>query len=137
MGVYNQQQYPINLLSHDDEPDWKVVRYPFTDVGPEVLAEMHPGYLVKFNAARDAVLPALAADDATLEAVIVDTPERDSGDTTVAVALQGSFNANQVHYADAHAATGGPAPLSPAAITRLREVGIFLDEAVPGGAFAP
>ena len=133
--------YPINLLSHDDDPDWKVVRYPFTDAGTEVIGVMQPGYLVKFNANRNAVLPALAADDATLEGIIVGLPdpEDDPANPTVAVALNGSFNQRQIHYADAHLAAypTPPPPLSAAAVARLRDMNIFLDQTVPGQPFAP
>lgn len=133
------QIFPINLLSHDDDPNWKVVRYPFVDAGPEVIAKMLPGYLVKFDAALTHVLPALAADDAALGGVIIDLPDTyvNPGDTTVAVALSGSFNQRQIHYADAHAQGGSPTPLSPAAIQRLRAIQIYLDPSVPTGAFSP
>lgn len=131
--------YPINLMSHDDDPDWKIQRFPFTDAGAEVLAVMLPGYLVKFDATAQAVLPALAADDANLGGIIVDLPidPANPADRTVAVALSGSFNQRQIHYANAHAEGGSPSPLSPAAIQRLRDLQIFLDPSVPTGAFAP
>jgi hypothetical protein len=54
--------YPVNLLSHDDDPDWKVQRFPFTDAAPQTLAKMLAGYLVKFDATAQAVLPALLLD---------------------------------------------------------------------------
>jgi hypothetical protein len=130
---------PINLLSHESEPDWKVQRFPFTDAAPEVLAKMAPGYLVKFNAGRTAVLPALTADDAALEGIIVDLatdPANPTG-TTVAVALQGSFNQRQIHYANAWSQGASPTPLTVAALNRLRDLGIFLDPSVPTGAFSP
>jgi hypothetical protein len=131
--------YPINLLSADDDPDWKVVRFAFTDAAPEVLAKMLPGYLVKFNATADGVLPALAADDAALGGIIVDlaTDPANPTDRTVAVALNGSFNQRQVHYANAWSQGASPTPLSAAAITRLRSLDIFLDPSVPTGAFSP
>lgn len=134
--------YPVNLLSHDDDPDWKIKRLPFTDTGAETLDKMQAGYLVKFNATGDGVLPALAADDAGLGGIIIDAlpdPGTDDQGKTVAVALQGSFNKNQIHYADAHAVVppAGPPPLSAAAIQRLRDLGIFLDECVPAQPFAP
>lgn len=131
--------YPVNLMSHDDDPDWKIQRFPFTDAGAEVLAVMLPGYLVKFDATAQAVLPALAADDALLGGIIVDLPldPANPTDRTVAVALSGSFNQRQIHYANAHAEGGSPSPLSAAAIQRLRDLQIFLDPSVPTGAFAP
>jgi hypothetical protein len=133
--------YPINILGEGTGPDWKLHRYPFTAAGAETIAVMQPGYLVKFNAAHNAVLPALAADDAVIGGVIVDLP--DPGDDpavpTVAVLLQGTVNRNQIHYADAHAVVppAGPPPLSAAAIERLSVLNIFLDPAVPAGPFAP
>jgi hypothetical protein len=130
--------YPVNLLSHDDDPNWKVVRYPFVDAAPEVIAKMLPGFLVKFDAAQTHVLPALAADDAALGGVIIDLPDPyNVGDVTVAVALSGSFNQRQIHYANAWSQGGSPTPLSPAAIARLRSLQIYLDPSVPTGPFAP
>jgi hypothetical protein len=133
------QLFPVNLLSHDDDPNWKVVRFPFVDAAPEVLAKMLPGYLVKFDATLTHVLPALAADDALLSGVIIDLPDQVSnpGDVTVAVALSGSFNQRQIHYANAWSQAGSPTPLSPAAIARLRDMNIYLDPSVPTGAFSP
>jgi hypothetical protein len=133
--------YPINILGEGSGPDWKIFRYPFAAVGAETIAVMMAGYLVKFNAAGNAVEPALAADDAKLGGIIVDLPDPgdDPAAPTVAVAVQGTFNRNQIHYADAHAVVppAGPAPLSPAAVERLRTLNIFLDPAVPAGPFAP
>jgi hypothetical protein len=130
--------YPVNLQSHDDTPNWKVVRFPFTDAAPEVLAKMLPGYLVKFNAGQTAVLPALAADDAVLGGIIVDLPDpANVGDVTVGVALRGSFNQRQIHYANAWSEGSSPTPLSVAAIQRLRDMDFYLDPSVPAGAFAP
>jgi hypothetical protein len=130
--------YPVNLLSHDDDPNWKVVRYPFTDAAPEVIAKMLAGFLVKFNAGNTAVLPALAADDAVLGGIIIDLPDPSNpGDITVAVALSGSFNQRQIHYANAWSQGGSPTPLSVAAIQRLRSLQIYLDPSVPTGPFAP
>lgn len=133
--------YPINILGEGSGPDWKVFRYPFTPVGTETLAKMQPGYLLKFNAAGNAVEPALAADDASLDGILVDRPNPgdDPASPTVAIAVQGTFNKNQIHYADAHLAVppAGPPPLSAAAVERLRTLNIFLDPAVPAGAFAP
>lgn len=123
----------VELLSHDDDPDWKVQRWPFTDASPEVIGKMKPGYLVKFNSGRTAVLPALAADDATLEGIIVDLPDPndDPLHPTVAVALEGSFNKNRIHYANAWTQTeGSETALSTAALTRLRDMGIFLEPTV-------
>jgi len=131
--------YPINLLSHDPDPDWKIQRFPFTDAAPEVLAKMLPGFLVKFDATALAVLPALAADDAVLGGVIVDLANdpANPNDRTVAVALSGSFNQRQIHYANAWSQGSSPTPLSTAAIQRLRQLEIFLDPSVPTGPFAP
>lgn len=130
--------YPINLQSHDDTPNWKVVRYPFTDAAPEVIAKMLPGFLVKFDANQTHVLPALAADDAVLGGIIVDLPDPlNTGDVTVGVALRGSFNQRQIHYANAWSQGSSPTPLSIAAIQRLRDMDFYLDPSVPAGAFAP
>lgn len=131
--------YPVNLLSHDDTPNEKPYRYVFTDAAPEVLAKMLPGFLVKFNATADGVLPALAADDAVIGGIIIDLPEANQSppDNTVAVALTGSFNQRQIHYANAWSQGGSPTPLSPAAIQRLRAIGIYLDPSVPTGAISP
>jgi hypothetical protein len=131
--------YPVNLLSHDDDPGWKVQRFPFVDAAPEVLAKMLPGFLVKFDATAQKVLPALAADDAVLGGVMVDllSDVTNLTDTTVLVAMSGSFNQRLIHYADAWSQGASPTPLSPAAIERLRTVGIFLDPSVPTGAFSP
>jgi len=127
-----------NLLSHDDEPDWKVARYPFTDGGGGNIGQMLPGHLVKFNATADAVLAAVGAagaDDAALAGVIVDIPDNTdvpapTKSKTVAVALEGSFDKNSVKYQDGTA-------LTTAAVTRLRSINIYLDPATPAGAFAP
>lgn len=136
--MIKSQLYPINILSHDDDPHWKVQRFPFTDAAPEVIAKMQPGYLVKFNATADGVLPALAADDAALGGIIVDLPDPTTPpDNTVAVALSGSFNRRQIHYANAWSQGASPTPLSAAAIQKLRDLQIFLDPSVPTGAFSP
>jgi hypothetical protein len=131
--------YPINLLSHDDDPDWKVQRFPFTDAGANVLAKMMAGYLVKFDATAQAVLPALAADDALLGGIIVDLniDPANPTDRTVLVALEGSFDQRQIHYADAWSQGASPTPLSAAAIQQLRDKGIYLDPSVPMGPFSP
>jgi hypothetical protein len=115
-----------NLLSFDDDPDWVVRRYPFTDGAGGNLVNMKPGYLVKFGAAAADVLGALGADDAALAGIIVDLPDATdvpsgANTKTVAVALSGSFNKNQVKYAD------GSTPISAAG----------LDPATPAGNFAP
>ncbi len=126
---------PVPLLSHDDDPNWKVVRMPFTAAGGITIALVKPGYLIKFGAARADVLPAVAADDAVLEGVIIDVGGANDvanpTDATVAVALSGSFDKNTVKYAD------GAQPISAAGLKRLHEVQIYLDACVPGGAFAP
>ena len=123
---------PVPLLSHDDDPHWKVVRMPFAANGGPALSTMRAGYLVKFDAARTNVNPALPTDDAELEGVIIDVPDaNNTSDTSVAVALSGSFNKGQVKYAD------GTEPISVAGVTRLRDMNIFIDAAVTGGAFAP
>lgn len=123
---------PVPLLSHDDQ-EWKVVRMPFAAAGGPALSTMKPGYLIKFDATRANVNPALGADDAVLEGIIIDTPNdvANPNDTSVAVALQGSFDKNTIKYAD------GSQPISVAGVTRLRDQGIFLDAAIVGGAFAP
>lgn len=123
---------PANLQSHDDDPNWKVVRLPFTDGAGGNIANMQPGYLVKLNATNDGVLGALAADDAALGGVIVDLPGAEETTVkTVAIALSGSFDKRTVKYAD------GSSPISAAGVVRLRDMNIFLDDTVPTGAFAP
>ena len=123
---------PVQLLSHDDDPNWKVVRLPYT--GGPAIATIKPGYLCKYAANRQSVLGAVAADDAALEGVIIDvggTDPANPNDTTVAVALTGSFDKNQIKYAD------GASPISAAGVTALNSHQIYLDAAVVGGAFAP
>jgi hypothetical protein len=121
---------PVPLLSHDDDPHWKVVRFPV--VGGPALNTLKPGYLVKFGATLADVAGAVAADDAVLAGVIVDLPDPNNpSDTTVAVAVSGSFDKNTVKYAD------GATPISVAGVQRLRDMNIYLDAVVPGGAFAP
>jgi len=126
-----------NILSFDSE-DWMVRRYPFTDGSGGTIAQAFIGQLVKFNAGRTEVLGAVGAagaDDAVVEGIIVDLPDNTdvpsgAAHKTVAVALQGSFDQNQVKYQDLTA-------ISTAAKARLRDMGIFLDPATPAGAFAP
>jgi hypothetical protein len=132
-GISGTTFLPVPLLSHDDDPNWKVVRMPYTVAGGITFASLKPGYLVKFGAARADVLPAVAADDAVLEGVIIDVGAdvANTPDTTVAVALSGSFDKNTIKYAD------GASPISAAGLKRLHEVQIYLDAAIPGGAFAP
>jgi hypothetical protein len=121
---------PVPLLSHDDDPHWKVKRYPYS--GGPALNTIKPGYLVKFDATLATVIGALPADDALLAAVVIDLPDPNNpSDTSVAIALQGSFDKNTIKYAD------GTSPISAAGTIQLRDVGIYLDAAVPGGAFAP
>jgi hypothetical protein len=123
---------PVPLLSHDDDPNWKVKRYPFVAGTGPALSTMKPGYLVKFDATLVNVTGALPADDALLSAVIIDLPDPNNpSDTSVAIALQGSFDKNTIKYAD------GTQPINVAGVIQLRDVGIFLDACVPGGAFAP
>lgn len=132
MAISGTTFLPVPLLSHDDDPNWKVIRLPI--VGGPAIATLKPGYLVKIGATRADCAGAVAADDALLEGVIIDvggTDVANSADTTVAIALSGSFDKNTVKYAD------GATPISAAGQKRLHEVGIFLDAAVPGGAFAP
>lgn len=121
---------PVPLLSHDDDPHWKLYRLPYS--GGPALSTIKPGYLVKVAATRDSVAGAVAADDAALEGVVVDLPDPNNpSDTTVAVAFSGSFDKNTVKYAD------GATPISNAGVARLRDMNIFLDACVPGGGFAP
>ena len=124
---------PVPLLSHDDDPNLKIVRMPYAAAGGAALSTIKPGYLVKFDAARANVNPALTADDAVLEGVVLDVPNdvANPNDTTVAVALSGSFDKNTIKYSD------GSSPISAAGQKRLREVQIYLDAAIVGGAFAP
>jgi hypothetical protein len=138
MPVYPDQFFPTNILGDGVGPNWKVYRYPFVETVTETLALMQAGYLVKFNAAGTAVVPALKADAAVICGVLIDKP--DPGDNpanpTVGVAMQGTFNKNQVHYASAHA-ENPPVALDEATLDRLRTLNIFLDPAVPAGPFAP
>lgn len=132
--VYNsvnaQTFLPVPLLSHDDDPHWKLTRLPY--VGTPLLSTIKPGYLVKIGATLADVTGAVAADDAVLAGVVVDLPDpNNASDTTVAVALGGSFDKNTIKYAD------GTQPISAAGITRLRDMNIYLDACVPGGGFAP
>ena len=121
---------PVPLLSHDDDPHWKIVRLPYN--GGPALNTIKPGYLVKMGATLADVAGAVAADDAVLAGVVIDLPDpNNASDTSVAVALSGSFDKNTVKYAD------GATPISVAGVTRLRDMNIYLDAAVPGGAFAP
>jgi len=121
---------PWPLLSHDDDPNWKVRRYPYN--GGPALSTIKPGYIVKFGATLVDVAGALPADDALLSGIVIDLPDPNNpSDTTVAVALSGSFDKNTVKYAD------GTQPINVAGVIQLRDVGIFLDPCVPGGAFAP
>ena len=130
MSIQSTTFVPVPLQSHDDDPHWKIVRLPV--VGGPALATLKPGYVVKLGATRADCAGGVAADDAVLEGIIIDIPDpNNTSDTTVAVALQGSFDKNTVKYAD------GASPLSAAAVARLRDMGIFLDACVPGGAFAP
>jgi hypothetical protein len=123
---------PVPLLSHDDDPHVKVVRFPYLPATGPALSTMKPGYLVKFDATLANVNPAVAADDAVLAGVILDLPDpNNASDTSVAVGLSGSYDKNTVKYAD------GATPISAAGVQRLRDMNIFLDAAVPGGAFAP
>jgi len=129
---------PFNILGEGTGPDWKIHRYPYDASGGAVpLANMQGGYLLKFNTAGDKVTSAVAADDAALGGVLVDKPDPadDPDHPTVAIALQGTFNENQVHYADYD--PDDPEELSAAAKARLRELNIFLDPAVKAGPFAP
>jgi hypothetical protein len=121
---------PVPLLSHDDDPHWKIKRLPY--VGSPALATIKPGYLIKINAGGADVTGAVAADDAVLGGVVLDLPDPNNpSDTTVAIALAGSFDKNTVKYAD------GATPISDTGVIRLRDMNIYLDAVVPGGAFAP
>jgi hypothetical protein len=124
-----------NIQSWDSE-DWFVRRYPYTDAGAITVAAAKVGHLVKFNATRTEVLGAVGADDAALEGVIVDLPDNTdvpsgAAHKTVAVALRGSFDKNNVLYSD------NTSPISAAGLARLNLVGIIVDPATPPGPFAP
>jgi hypothetical protein len=130
MSIQATTFLPVPLLSHDDDPHWKLLRLPV--VGGPAIGTLKPGYLVKLGATRVDCAGAVAADDAVLEGVIIDLPDpNNASDTTVAVALTGSFDKNTVKYAD------GASPISAAGVARLRDMNIFLDACVPGGGFAP
>jgi hypothetical protein len=130
-----------NVLGLGIHTTWKVYRYPFLGSGGEIVSNMQEGYLVKFDATGKKVQGATAADDAALCGIIVGLPggEEPVGQETVAVAVQGEFNYNQVHYANAHTVVppATPALLSAAAEARLRTLNIFLDPAIPAGGFQP
>lgn len=134
---------PQGLLSHDDDPSWKVVRYPFEGVGTEVIGVMQPGYLLKFKTSNfdKIVQPALAADDANLIGVIVGLPldTDDPAWPTVAVALQGSFNQHQIHYADAWKTPldTPPTQISATGIAALMARNIYLDRVVAATQIRP
>ena len=134
MAISGTTFNPVPLLSHDDDPNWKVERYPLTANGGNTIATVKPGYLVKFNAGRNGVIPALAADDALLEGVILDKDYDDvtnAAGTTVGIARTGSFDKNTIKYGD------GSQPISAAGLTTLNSHQIYLDAAIAGGAFAP
>lgn len=130
-----------NILGEGTGPDWKNNRYPIIANGANTYDKMKEGYLVKFNATRDKVTPALAADDALICGIIVGLPgpEEPSNNKTVAIAQQGTFNFNQVHYGDAWTAVPPtpPTALSVAARERLAQLNIFLDPAIPAGPLMP
>jgi hypothetical protein len=128
----------FNLLGAHPDPDWVVYRYPFTDADDEVIAKMQPGYLVKFDSDRTHVLPAVSggSDDAALDGIIVDLPKENDVNKTVAVAQQGTFNENAIHYASAWEESPVVA-LTAAAKARLAVLGIFLEPAIKAGPFAP
>lgn len=111
MPVKSALEY--NLLSHGKQPLWKAHRCRFVG-SPD---QKQVGYVVKF-VGNDAA-PALLADDALLGAVIVDAP---TDEDSVGLTLEGSFNENQIKYADG-------SKLSGAGIQRLSDLGIFLDPA--------
>jgi len=122
-----------NLPSFDYE-DAYVRRYPVT--GAIAITALFIGALMKFDATRTNVQGAVGADDAVLEAIVVDLPDNTdvpSGANvkTVAVAMAGSFDKNTVKYAD------GTTPITAAGLARLRDMGIFIDPATPAGPFAP
>lgn len=121
----------LTLLGEGSGPDWKIHRYPYDAASTVVLADLFAGALLKFNAAGDKVIGAVAADDAVLGGICVDLPDvtDDPLNPTVAIALQGTFDENNIHYADDPAAPF--TALSAAAKDRLRTLGIFLDPAVP------
>lgn len=124
MPVKSALEY--NLLSHGKQPLWKAHRCRFVG-SPD---QKQVGYVVKF-VGNDAA-PALPADDALLGGVIVDAP---TDEASVGLTLEGSFNENQIKYADG-------SKLSGAGIQRLSDLGIFLDPAtsnppVTGGGGQP
>ena len=129
MSIQATTFVPVPLLSHDDDPHWKIIRLPV--VGGPALNTLKPGHVAKIATTRDSCAGGLAADDAALEAVIIDVPDpNNASDTTVALALTGSFDKNTVKYAN-------NATLSDAAVARLRDMNIYLDACVPAGGFAP
>jgi hypothetical protein len=133
MPIQSTTFVPVPLLAHDDDPHWKIIRITLS--GAVTMANLPLGGLVKFAADRLSVIGAVAADDAVLEGVVVDkggaADVGNPSDTTVSVALMGTFDKNTVKYAD------GAQPISAAGEARLRDMSIFLASAVPGGAFAP
>lgn len=126
---------PQNILGDGIGADWRVERHGFTDATGKTLADMFPGALVKFDAEREHVLGAVAADDAVLAGIIVDLPNTEETGTpkSVGVALTGTFNANQIKYTGADVGTA----LSAAAKDRLAALGIFLSPAITASGFTP
>jgi hypothetical protein len=126
---------PQNILGDGIGVDWRVKRFGFTDASGKTLADMFPGALVKFDATRANVLGAVAADDAVLCGIIVDLPSSEETGTpkTVGVALQGTFDKNQVKYTGSDLATA----VSAAAKDRLSTLGIYLDTAIAPSGFTP
>jgi hypothetical protein len=127
-----------NILGEGTGPDWKIHRYPFLDSPTGTVDLMKEGYLVKFSASGAEVMAASQADDNSLIGVIVGlpVPEEDKGPSgylTVAVALEGTFDFNQVHYGDAWQTVPPvpPPPISAAGMDRLAKLNIFLDPAIP------
>lgn len=121
----------LTLLGEGSGPDWKIHRYPYDAASGIALANMFAGATLKFNAARDKVMSAVAADDAVIAGICVDLPDvtDDPLNPTVAIALQGTFDENNIHYADDP--TAPFVALSAAAKNRLASLNIFLDPAVP------
>jgi len=123
-------------LSQNATASGSALSFTIVGRGGILAASMKPGYLVKFDATAANVLGALGADDAVLSGVIVDLPDNTDTPTagnakTMAVAFEGSFDKNQIKYAD------GSSPISVAGVTRLRGLAIFLDPATPAGPWAP
>ena len=115
MGVRSTLSY-ANLLGSTEDPDWKIYRYPVTPNGAITIANLLPGYLLKFDANRLNVIPALAADDALLDGICIDLPDPSSEGWTAASAT----------FADGVTTSGSPVITSATAAFKSTDVGLVV-----------